>query len=84
MDGSRLIIVGVFGMVSSIFIWEKIYNINLGIDFGMFNNCLNMIFEYFICRMKDMVGFVVEVGVILGIVLLNINNVELKNKGWEL
>lgn len=56
----------------------KIYNTNLGIDLGMFNNRLNMTFEYFIRRTKDMVGPAAEVGAILGTALPNTNNAELK------
>lgn len=84
MDGSRPTTAGVPGMVSSTLTWEKIYNTNLGIDLGMFNNRLNMTFEYFIRRTKDMVGPAAEVGAILGTALPNTNNAELKNKGWEL
>lgn len=65
MDGSRPTTAGVPGMVSSTLTWEKIYNTNLGIDLGMFNNRLNMTFEYFIRRTKDMVGPAAEVGAIL-------------------
>lgn len=78
MDGSRPTTAGVPGMVSSTLTWEKIYNTNLGIDLGMFNNRLNMTFEYFIRRTKDMVGPAAEVGAILGTALPNTNNAELK------
>lgn len=84
MDGNRPTVAQTPGMVSRYLTWEKVYNTNIGVDIGMFNNRLNATFEYFIRRTEDMVGPPAEVGAALGIALPNTNNAELDNRGWEL
>lgn len=84
MDGKRPNLAEVPGMVSSYLTWEKVYNTNIGIDLGMFNNRLNVSAEYFIRKTEDMVGPPVEVGAVMGTALPNTNNASLDNRGWEL
>lgn len=84
MGGVRPTISGVPGLVSSTLTWEKIYNTNIGFDFGLLNNRLTGSFEYFIRRTKGMVGPPAEIGAALGTTLPNTNNAELENKGWDL
>lgn len=84
MGGVRPTTSGVPGLVSSTLTWEKIYNTNIGFDFGLLNNRLTGSFEYFIRRTKGMVGPPAEIGAALGTTLPNTNNAELENKGWDL
>ena len=84
IGGVRPTTSGVPGLVSSTLTWEKIYNTNIGFDFGLLNNRLTGSFEYFIRRTKGMVGPPAEIGAALGTTLPNTNNAELENKGWDL
>lgn len=49
----------------------------------MFRNWFNVNFDYFICKILDMVGLVFEVVFIYGIGMLVSNNIDLCIKGWE-
>jgi hypothetical protein len=71
-------------MVSKALTWEKVYSTNVGIDIGMFENRLNLSYDYFIRTTNDMVGPPKEVGDVLGVGLPNTNNAMLNNCGWEL
>lgn len=84
MDGKLTNKVSVPGMVSQFLTWEKVYNTNIGFDFGLLNNRLTGSLEYFIRKTKDMVGPPAEVGAAMGTALPNTNNASLDNRGWEL
>lgn len=84
MDGKRPTTSWAPGLVSSTLTWEKVYNTNIGVDFGLFNNRLTGYLEYFIRDTKDMVGPPAEIGAALGTSLPNTNNATLSNKGWDL
>lgn len=43
-------------MVSSSFSWEKVYTLDFGIDFGLFNNRLNGTFDWYRRDTKDMLA----------------------------
>ena len=72
------------GLVSSDLTWERIYNYNYGLDFGLLNNRLTGYFEYFIRDTKDMVGPAEVISPIVGAAALKRNNTSLQTKGWEL
>lgn len=85
MDGVRPTTSWAPGLVSSTLTWEKVYNTNIGLDFGMFDNRLTGYLEYFVRDTKDMVGPPEEIGATLGVpVLPDTNNATLRNTGWDL
>lgn len=72
------------GLVSSMLTWERIFNYNYGLDFGMLDNRLSGYFEYFIRNTKDMVGPSQVISPIVGVSAPKSNNTSLQTKGWEL
>ncbi|WP_294548155.1 TonB-dependent receptor [uncultured Bacteroides sp.] len=63
--------------------WETIKMTNLGLDMGLFNNKLNMSFDYFIKDTDDIL-LRVELPGILGVTEPYQNAGKVRNKGWEL
>lgn len=72
------------GLVSADLGWEHIYNYNIGLDFGAFNNRLTGYFEYFIRDTKNMVGPAEEISPLIGASAPSQNNTSLRTQGWEL
>lgn len=71
-------------LVSSSLGWEKTQTMNIGLDLGMLNNRLVVNFDYFQRKSKDMVGPGMELPIILGTGVPNVNNLDMTSKGWEL
>lgn len=71
-------------LVDPFLTWEKIRTLNIGFDFGAFNNRLTASFDYFTRETRDMVGPAPERPVILGVKVPNANNTDLKDYGFEL
>ena len=63
--------------------WEIIKMTNLGLDMGLFNNKLNMSFDYFIKDTDDIL-LRVELPGVLGVTEPYQNAGKVRNKGWEL
>ena len=63
--------------------WETIKMTNLGLDMGLFNNKLNMSFDYFIKDTDDIL-LRVELPGVLGVTEPYQNAGKVRNKGWEL
>jgi TonB-linked SusC/RagA family outer membrane protein len=62
--------------------WETVTNTNFGVDIGVLDNKLNLSFDYFIRRNKDLLVNV-ELPTVLGITPPTLNRGELETKGWE-
>lgn len=63
--------------------WETIATTNFGVDLSVLNSKLNMSFDYFVKKNKDMlVG--VDVPTVLGIAPPALNKGEMETKGFEL
>ena len=71
-------------LVSSTLTWEKTRTWDVGFDLGMFNNRLNVTFDYFQRQNMDMVGPGQEMPDVMGITPAKINNLNMTSKGWEL
>ena len=56
VNGERVNISNVPGLVSPNLTWESVRSWNIGLDFGLFNNRLQGTFDYFVRTTKDMVG----------------------------
>lgn len=83
-NGGKPNTVGFPGLISELLTWEKIYNYNVGLDWGLFNNRLTGSFEWFIRNTKNMVGPSAELPNILGTGVPKTNNCDLRTTGWEL
>lgn len=57
---------------------------DVGLDLGLLNNRLVVNFDYFQRKSKDMVGPGIELPIILGTAVPNVNNLDMTSKGWEL
>jgi len=75
---------GAPGIVSSTLTWETIKSLNLGLDWGAFNNRLTGSFDWFTRKTLGMVQPGVELPVILGTGVPPTNNTDLKTVGFEL
>lgn len=83
-NGSKPNTAGFPALISQLLTWEKIYNYNVGLDWGFFNNRLTGSFEWFIRDTKNMVGPAAELPNILGADVPKTNNCDLRTHGWEL
>lgn len=84
VDGKPVNTASAPGLVSSSLTWEKIYNMNFGLDVAALNNRLTGSFDYFIRDTKDMVGLGSTPPAILGTTVPVTNNTDLRTFGWEL
>lgn len=71
-------------LVSSLLTWEKTQTLDLGFDLSMLNNRLNVTFDYFQRKSKNMVGPAPELPNLLGIAVPKVNNLDMTSKGWEI
>ncbi len=72
------------GIISSLLTWERVKDLDFGVDIGMLNNRLNLTFNYFDRKTIDMVGPAPELPVILGTGVPQINNADMVSKGFEI
>lgn len=71
-------------LVSEFLTWEKVYNYNIGLDWGLFNNRLTSSFEWYIRDTKNMVGPGADLPATLGTDVPRVNNTNLRTSGWDL
>ena len=71
-------------LVASSLTWETVNQINVGVDFGFFNNRLTGSFDWYRRDTKDMLGPADELPAVLGASLGEVNNASMKTTGWEL
>lgn len=74
---------GAPGLVSSTLTWETIKSVNIGLDWGAFNNRLTGSFDWFTRKTLGMVQPGLELPVILGTNVPPTNNTDLKTVGFE-
>ena len=70
-------------LVSSSLTWETVDQINVGVDFGFFNNRLTGSFDWYRRNTKDMLTPADELPAVLGANLGSVNNGSMKTVGWE-
>lgn len=63
--------------------WEKTSTFNLGADIGLFNNVVQVTFDYYNRNSKDLIGLQ-ELALENGFEFTNSNFAQIKNKGLEL
>ena len=71
-------------LVSSSLTWEKTQTLNIGLDWGAFNNRLTGTFEVFSRKTLDMVGPAPELPAVLGTGAPKVNNLDMTSKGFDL
>ncbi|MEG2067995.1 MAG: TonB-dependent receptor [Tannerellaceae bacterium] len=71
-------------LISALLGWETMRSWNIGVDFGLFQNRLNVSFDYFNRKTLDMVGPAPELPVILGAAVPKTNNADMVSTGFEL
>jgi len=64
--------------------WEKVENIDVGIDFALFGSRLNGSFDVYQRNTRDMLGPTLDVADMYGTTPPLSNNADLRNRGWEL
>lgn len=82
--GARPNTASIGGLISTSLTWETVRTWNIGLDYGLFNNRLTGLAEYFVRYTKNMVGPAPELPNTLGIATPQTNNCDLQTKGWEL
>ncbi len=84
VNGERVNISNMPGLVSPNLTWESVRSWNIGLDFGMFNNRLQGTFDYYVRTTKDMVGPAPVKPSILGATQPAENNSDMRSNGWDL
>ncbi|HWV71789.1 MAG TPA: TonB-dependent receptor [Pseudosphingobacterium sp.] len=74
---------GAPGLVSSTLTWESVNSVNLGVDWGAFNNRLTGSFDWYTRKTIGVVQPGVELPVILGTGVPPTNNTDMKTVGFE-
>ena len=72
------------GLISASLGWETMRSWNIGFDLGMFNNRLNVSFDWFNRQTINMVGPAPTLPAVLGTAVPNTNNADLESSGFEL
>lgn len=62
--------------------WEKVHNLNVGIDLGLFENRVTATFEYYMKKTKDMV-IDQQIPFENGVSSRPINSGDMSNSGWD-
>ncbi|WP_083425838.1 TonB-dependent receptor [Zhouia amylolytica] len=84
LNGARPNVVYLGSLVSPNLTWETVTSIDFGLDAALFNNKLNMTFDWFSRTTSDMIGPVEALPSLLGASAPQENNAELRTEGWEL
>ena len=71
-------------LVSSSLTWERIVTTDIGLDLGLFDNALNINFDWYVRDTKDMLAPGSELPAVLGATAPYGNNGSLRTNGWEL
>lgn len=71
-------------LISNSFTWEKVSTFDIGIDVGMYDNRLNLVFDWYNRQTKGMLAPGMELPSVLGTEAPLQNTADLGSKGWEL
>lgn len=82
-SGQRIPYVSAAGLVSPTLTWETVTSTNIGLDFALLGNKLDVSFDVYSRDTKDMLADV-EYPAILGTSAPKQNSADLRTKGWEL
>jgi len=83
LNGSRPAIIGAPGLISPDLTWETVTSLNIGLDAALFDNALEVTFDWYDRTTTDMIGPAEALPEILGAAAPRENNAELQTRGWE-
>ena len=83
-DSGYVTSIGMPSLVSDSFTWETITTTNVGLDFGLFNNRLTGLFEWYQRDTKGILSESVDLPGVIGTSAPNQNVGALRTQGWEL
>lgn len=83
LGDAQATVLPMFAPFTSNITWERIENVNLGLDLGVLNNRLTGLVEWFQRTTKDMVGPAKSLAGVFGADAPKTNNAELRTRGWE-
>lgn len=83
IGGARPVAISAPGLVSDSFTWEKVTQIDLGLDFSMFDGKLNGAFDWYNRQTDGMMAPAKPFPSQLGATAPQINAAALSTKGWE-
>lgn len=72
------------GIVSDLLTWETIETWDVGFDWSMFNDRFTGTFDWFNRTTRDMIGPAPTLGSALGTNAPQINNCDMRSRGWEI
>lgn len=84
IDGLKVTTLKPGALVSNHFTWEKVATLDFGLDLGLFDNRLNMVFDWYQRDTKGMLAPGMELPGVLGASAPMQNTADLRTKGWEL
>lgn len=84
INGSRPNRAGSPGLISSLLTWERVRQINFGLDFAAFNTRLSGGFDYYVRKTLNMVGPAPQMPATLGAGVPRTNNTDLESFGYDL
>lgn len=85
LDGNdRVSVITVPGLVRANYTWETVTTLDLGFDLNMFNNRLNVVFDWYQRKTKDMLAAGIELPSTVGTSAPLQNVADMKTNGWEL
>ncbi|GAB3651697.1 TonB-dependent receptor [Echinicola sediminis] len=82
--GLRAVSLGTPSLVSASYTWERVRTLNLGVDFGLFDNKLYTAFDWYNRQTLDMLAPGAQLPAVIGAEAPLQNVADLKTLGWEL
>ena len=83
IDGKKTNIAWPASLISSSLTWERVKSWNIGLDVAAFDGRLSASLDGYIRDTEDMIGPADELPVILGTSVPNMNNTDLRTKGFD-
>lgn len=83
-ESDYVISMGAPNLVSTSYTWETVETLDFGLDLGMFDNRLQVSFDWYRRDTKDMLAPSKTAPSVLGTNFPNANSASLRTKGWEL
>lgn len=84
IGGNQATVLPMFSPEAYDLTWERIENLNIGLDWGLFNNRLTGTFEWYQRETKGMIGPAMSLAGVFGAGSPSSNNADLRTRGWEL
>lgn len=83
-NDEKVTVIGMPGLIRANYTWEKVSTLNLGLDFGLWNNRLTGSFEWYRRDTKGMLADGIELPAVVGAAAPLQNVADMRTDGWEL